>query len=94
MNTEFDYISDNFLNRARLGLLALNRVSEGELLSMEPFSTPLYELLYIATVTGVEEYLYHRLAKEVFENEDSIQTYIKTSVFMPVRIKIKPTYYL
>ena len=76
MDTEVDYITDNFLNRARLGLLGLNRVSEGELLSMEPFSTPLYELVYIAAVTGVEEYLYHRLSKEVFENEGSIQKYI------------------
>lgn len=32
MDTEFDYITDNFLDRARLGLLGLNRVSEGELL--------------------------------------------------------------
>lgn len=76
MNTEFDYIIDNYLNRARLALLGLNRVSEGELLSMEPFSTPLYELVYISAVTGVEEYLYHRLSKEVFENEGSIQKYI------------------
>lgn len=76
MQKEFDYISENYLNRVSLSLLALNRVSKDELLSIEAFNAPLYELIYIATVGGVEEYLYHRLSKEVFENEDSIQKYI------------------
>ena len=76
MQKEFDYISENYLNRVSLSLLALNRVSKDELLSIEAFNAPLYELVYIATVGGVEEYLYHRLSTEVFENEDSIQKYI------------------
>jgi hypothetical protein len=53
---KFDYISSNYLNRISLCLTALNRVSSEELLSLDVFSAPLYELIYAATVTGVEEY--------------------------------------
>ena len=63
---KFDYISSNYLNRISLCLTALNRVSSEELLSLDVFSAPLYELIYAATVIGVEEYLQHRLINEVF----------------------------
>ena len=59
-NNEFDYISSNYLNRIDLSLLALNRVGNDELLAFGVFSEPLYELIYAATITGIEEYLHHR----------------------------------
>ena len=77
MENNFNYCVDNYLSRVELSLTALNRVSNEELLSMSLFNNALYELLYIATIGGVEEYLYHRLYHEVFDNEDNMLRYIK-----------------
>ena len=74
---KFDYISSNYLNRVSLCLTALNNVSNKELLALEVFSAPLYELIYAATVTGVEEYLQHRLINEVFASIENTRKYVK-----------------
>lgn len=76
-NNEFDYISSNYLNRIDLSLLALNRVGNDELLAFGVFSEPLYELIYAATITGIEEYLHHRLRTEVFSSKEATSKYVK-----------------
>ena len=76
-NNEFDYISSNYLNRINLSLLALNRVGNDELLAFGVFSEPLYELIYAATITGIEEYLHHRLRTEVFSSKEATSKYVK-----------------
>lgn len=73
---EYDYISENFLNRVSLAMLGLTHISKGELLSLSPFHSALFELVYAAAVTGVEEYLKYRLYKEVFSSEKSGRSYV------------------
>ena len=53
----YDYISGNFLNSLELAVLGLHYIPEGELLSIPGFNTAIYNLVYAAAVTGVEEYL-------------------------------------
>ena len=77
-NNKFDFTSGNYLNRVFLSLLALNRVDKDELLAIDVFSKALYELLYAATVTGIEEYLQERLINEVFASEESKKKYVET----------------
>lgn len=77
-NNEFDYTSSNYLNRVFFSLTALNRISKDELLAIKVFNDALYELLYAATVTGVEEYLQYRLTHEVFASKEAICKYVKT----------------
>ena len=77
-NNKFDYTSGNYLNRVFLSLLALNRVDKDQLLAIDVCSEALYELLYAATVTGIEEYLQERLINEVFASEESKKKYVKT----------------
>ena len=77
-NNKFDYTSGNYLTRVHFSLIALNRVDNDELLAIDVFSNALYELLYAATVTGIEEYLQERLINEVFASEESKKKYVKT----------------
>lgn len=76
-NNEFDYITGNFLKSVYFSLLALDRVDKKELLAIAPFSKALYELLYAATVTGIEEYLQHRLTHEVLVSQDTKKKFVK-----------------
>ena len=77
-NNKFDYTSGNYLNRVFLSLLALNRVDKDQLLAIDVCSEALYELLYAATVTGIEEYLQERLINEVFISDENKKKYVKT----------------
>lgn len=72
----YNYIIDNFLNRLSLATLGLTYISRQELLSIPAFSSALYELVYAAAVTGVEEYLKYRLYKEVFFSNECIRKYV------------------
>lgn len=82
--SNYDYLTGNSLSRVHLSLIALNLVgkrtddkSEFELLSLDCFNQALYELLYAATCTGIEEYLQIRLSEEVFFDDASTKRYIK-----------------
>ena len=74
----YDYISGNFLNSLELAVLGLHYIPEGELLSIPGFNTAIYNLVYAAAVTGVEEYLKCRLYKEVFSSETCGKNYVNT----------------
>ena len=76
INNELDYISNSYLNRIDFSLYAL-RVNNDVLLSIPMFSQPLYELIYAATITGIEEYLHHRLRTEVFSSKEATSKYVK-----------------
>jgi len=74
---------DTVINRVELALIGLDYLDDlknghsPELLSMESFNRPLYELLYAAIVTGVEDYLRTRLKKDVVESEDAMRKYLR-----------------
>ena len=83
MEENLIYIGDAYLSRVKLALLGLDyfdgteRERAPELLAIEPFNRPLYELLYAAIVTGVEDYLQSRLKKDVLVSEDAMRKYLK-----------------
>ena len=82
MEENLIYIGEAYLNRVKLALTGLDYLDgmknekSPELLAFEPFNRPLYELLYAAIVTGVEDYLRTRLKKEVSKSEESILSYL------------------
>lgn len=73
---DLKYIGKAYINKVELALLGLDRLSHGEeLLSFDPFNLPLYELLYAAIVTGIEDYLRDTLKRIVLESEERIHLY-------------------
>ena len=76
------YIGEAYLNRVKLALIGLDyldgdmKAESAELLSIEPFNRPLYELLYAAIVTGVEDYLRTRLKHDVLKSEERMRLYL------------------
>lgn len=83
MEENLFYIGEAYLNRVKLALIGLDYLDgtkhdqTSELLAIEPFNRPLYELLYAAIVTGVEDYLRSRLKRDVLQSEDSMRRYLK-----------------
>lgn len=82
MKDSLEYIGEAYLSRVKLALIGLDYLDSHkddqskELLAIEPFSRPLYELLYAAIVTGVEDYLRIRLKHEVTKSEDRMRKYL------------------
>ena len=79
MENQLIYIGDAYLSRVELaltGLDYLDNTNTPELLSIDAFNRPIYELLYAAIVTGVEDYLQNRLHLEVFRSQKSLFRYV------------------
>lgn len=68
---------NTYLSRIKLAYLALSNIDKDQLLSLEVFSSSLFELLYVGAVSQVEVYMKDRLELEVFDSEDNMVRYIK-----------------
>lgn len=83
MEENLIYIGDAYLSRVKIALIGLDYLDgtkhkqNPELLALDAFNHSLYELLYAAIVTGVEDYLHSRLKKDVLQSEDSMRRYLK-----------------
>ena len=83
MEDNLIYIGEAYLNKVELALIGLDYLDctknddSPELLAFESFNRPIYELLYAAIVTGVEDYLRTRLKREVSRSEESILSYLE-----------------
>lgn len=70
-----NYVTGLYLGRVEVCLELLKK-TEDSALQLECLSKPLYELLLVGAVAGVESYLHARLLKEVFTSVSKCQAYI------------------
>ena len=68
-------ITGLYLGRVELCLELLKKTDDSAL-QLECLSKPLYELLLVGAVAGVESYLHARLLKEVFTSVSKCQAYL------------------
>lgn len=68
-------VSGLYLGRVAACLEMLKK-SDDSLIQLYTFSKPLYELMFVGAVAGVESYLHARLRKEVFSSVSNCQAYV------------------